>query len=436
MQFYGRVLVYGSVEALVALSLLAAFLFLVMGILDVARAQIMARVGARLRVALSAENRAAALKAEAKLLQALGMRAAAFARWQDGRNWALAAGLSAADVATAWAVTGRTCRLLLQSAMLGLTAFLVLRGALSAGAMIAASVLLGRALAPIEQVVGQWQTVTEALQARARLAELLDTTPAPPPRTALPRPAARLEVQGLTVFAPVTGMQLLRSITFSIGPGEVMGMIGPSGAGKFTLARALVGLVRPGAGRIRLDGAALDQYDPDVPGQHIGYLPQRVALFDGSVAENIARLQIAPNPGAVIAAARMAAAHEAILALPQGYDTPVITGSNRLSGGLIQRIGLARALCVRPVLLILDEPNSNLDNDGALALNTAIRAARVAGTSVMVLAHRPAALQECTTLMVLKDGAVAALGPRDSVLRERVRNATDISRGIGLEASA
>ena len=156
-----------------------------------------------------------------------------------------------------------------------------------------------------------------------------------------------------------------------------------------------------------------------------------MALFDGSVAENIARLQIAPNPGAVIAAAR-----QAILALPQGYDTPIATGSNRLSGGLIQRIGLARALCVRPVLLILDEPNSNLDNDGALALNTAIRAARVAGTSVMVLAHRPAALQECTTLMVLKDGAVAALGPRDSVLREKVRNATDISRGIGLEASA
>jgi len=533
LQVYDRVLVSGSVETLVALSLLAAFLFLIMGLLDHARGRIMARVGARLRVdlddrvlaaslrrltlqpqatvalsaqgdldavarfwaspvllalydapwtplfigllfvfhpwlgalalagglvlaliawanqrmthtalrtatlaALSADHRAATLKAEAEVIQALGMQSAAFARWTAGRSDALSAGLSVADTSGSWAVAGRTFRLFLQSAMLGLAAFLVLREELSAGAMIAASVLLGRALAPVEQAVGQWQTITQAVQAGARLAELLDTTPPPQVRTALPRPAARLAVEGLSIAAPVTGTPILRGVSFALGPGEIMGVIGPSGAGKSTLARALVGLVRPGLGCIRLDGAALDHYDLEVLGQYIGYLPQRVALFDGTIADNIARLQLAPDPAEVIAAARAAAAHDAILALPQGYDTPVVTSGNRLPGGLIQRIGLARALYRNPVLLVLDEPNASLDNDGAMALNAAIRSARGAGTAVLILAHRPAALQECTLLMVLKDGVVAALGPRDAVLQGAVRNATDIARSIGFGATA
>ena len=253
-------------------------------------------------------------------------------------------------------------------------------------------------------------------------------TPPLPPRTELPRPRAALDVQGLTVVPPGTGSPVLRGLTFQLPPGQALGVIGPSGSGKSSLARALTGVWRPAAGRIRLDGATLDQYDPDALGSYIGYLPQRVTLFDGTIADNIARLRSGADPVGIIAAAKAAAAHEMILKLPDGYDTQVATMGSRLSGGQIQRIGLARALYGDPVLLILDEPNSNLDNDGSNALNQAIRTAKARGASVLIMAHRPAAIQECDLLLVLNEGAVAALGPRDAVLRETVRNATDLVR--------
>lgn len=207
-----------------------------------------------------------------------------------------------------------------------------------------------------------------------------------------------------------------------------MGVIGPSGAGKSTLARAICGVWRPLAGKVRLDGAALDQFDPDVLGRYIGYLPQRITLFDGTLAENIARLDTNPDPEAVVRAARAAAAHDMILQLPQGYDTRVSSIGGRLSGGQMQRIGLARALYGDPVLLVLDEPNSNLDNDGSQALNTAIRGMKSAGKSVMIMAHRPAAIQECDLLLVLDNGQRVAFGPRDEVLRQMVQNHGEISR--------
>ena len=312
--------------------------------------------------------------------------------------------------------------------MLGLAALLVLRQELSAGAMIAASILMGRALQPVEQAVGQWSVVSRARQAKVRLGELLANTPPPPPRTSLPRPQALLEVQGLTVVPPGATAPVLRGLTFQLAPGQALGVIGPSGSGKSSLARALIGVWPPTSGRIRLDGATLDQYDPSALGGFVGYLPQRVTLFDGSVADNIARLQAGADPARIIAAARAAAAHEMILALPEGYDTRVATAGNRLSGGQIQRIGLARALYGDPVLLILDEPNSNLDNDGSTALNQAIRTAKRRGGTVLIMAHRPAAIQECDRLLVLNEGAAAAIGPRDAVLREAVRNATGIVR--------
>jgi ATP-binding cassette subfamily C protein len=220
----------------------------------------------------------------------------------------------------------------------------------------------------------------------------------------------------------------VRGLSFKLPAGQALGVIGPSGSGKSSLARALTGVWRPAAGRIRLDGATLDQYDPDLLGSYIGYLPQRVTLFDGTIAENIARLQADADPARIVAAARAAAAHEMILKLPDGYDTQVATMGSRLSGGQIQRIGLARALYGDPVLLILDEPNSNLDNDGSNALNQAIRTAKARGASVLIMAHRPAAIQECDLLLVMQDGAAAAFGPRDAVLRETVRNAGDITR--------
>ncbi len=378
--------------------------------------------------ALSAERQAENLKADSELIQALGMSRAAFARLKLRRDRALEAGLVASGLSGRYSVMIRTFRLFLQSAMLGLAAWLVLRQELSAGAMIAASILMGRALQPVEQAVGQWPVVTRARQAKARLSDLLAQTPPLPPRTELPRPRAVLDVQGLTVVPPGAATPVLRGLSFQLPPGQALGVIGPSGSGKSSLARALTAVWRPAAGRIRLDGATLGQYDPDALGACIGYLPQRVTLFDGTIADNIARLQAGADPAGIIAAAKAAAAHEMILKLPEGYDTQVASIGSRLSGGQVQRIGLARALYGDPVLLILDEPNSNLDNDGSNALNQAIRTAKARGASVLIMAHRPAAIQECDLLLVMNDGAAAGFGPRDAVLRETVRNATDIVR--------
>lgn len=367
------------------------------------------------------------LKGEAETIRALGMTNAAFDRWQQARAVALAEGVHAADTGGAYSAVSKTFRLFLQSAMLGLGAWLVLRGELSAGAMIAGSILMGRALQPIEQAVGQWAVVTRAREAQQRLSELLTRMPEEPPRTALPRPKALVEVQGVSVVPPGEQQAVLRMVTFTLQPGQALGVIGPSGAGKSTLARALIGVWRPAGGKIRLDGATLDQYDPDVLGSYIGYLPQAVRLFDGTIAENIARLG-KPDPEKVVAAAQAAAAHDMILRLPEGYDTRVSAIGGRLSGGQMQRIGLARALYGSPVLLILDEPNSNLDNEGSMALNLAIRRLKEAGGSALIMAHRPAAIQECDTLLVLEEGTRRAFGPRDQVLREMVKNHTEITR--------
>ncbi len=226
-------------------------------------------------------------------------------------------------------------------------------------------------------------------------------------------------------------MAVLRMVSFRLEPGQALGVIGPSGAGKSTLARALIGAWKPAGGKVRLDGATLDQYDPDVLGSYIGYLPQRITLFEGTIAENIARLQSNPDAEKVVAAARAAAAHEMIIRLPDGYDTRLASLGGRLSGGQIQRIGLARALYGDPVILILDEPNSNLDNEGSTALNLAIRAMKQKGRVVLIMAHRPAAIQECDLLMMLEDGTRRAFGSRDQVLKEMVKNHTDIVRATG-----
>ena len=380
---------------------------------------------------LRAEMMSDSIKQEAESVQALGMTSAAFARWQVARENALAQGIKAADLSGLFGAVSKTFRMFLQSAMLGLGAYLVLQGALSAGAMVAGSILLGRALAPIEMCIGQWAVVTRAQEGRLRLAELLTRMQPDPVRTALPRPRAILEAQNLTIVPPGESMAVLRMINFRLEPGQALGVIGPSGAGKSTLARALIGAWKPAGGKVRLDGATLDQYDPDVLGSYIGYLPQRITLFDGTIAENIARLQTNPDAAKVVEAAQAAAAHEMITKLPDGYDTRLATLGGRLSGGQIQRIGLARALYGDPVMLILDEPNSNLDNEGSMALNLAIRAMKEKGRVVLIMAHRPAAIQECDLLMVLEDGTRRAFGPRDQVLREMVKNHTDIVRSTG-----
>ncbi|MGB3281115.1 MAG: type I secretion system permease/ATPase [Pseudorhodobacter sp.] len=371
------------------------------------------------------------LKSESETVQALGMANAGFNRWQKARGAALAANILSSDLGGMFLATSKTFRLFLQSAMLGVGAYLVLQAELSAGAMIAGSILLGRALAPIEVLVGQWAQVQRSQEGWERLAILLSQQPPETPKTALPRPRAALDIQSLTVVPPGASQAVLRMVSFTVQPGQAVGIIGPSGSGKSTLARAIIGVWRSAGGKIRLDGAALDQFDSDVLGSYIGYLPQNVTLFDGTIADNIARLSDNPDPAKIVDAAQRAAAHEMILKLPDGYDTRVTTIGGRLSGGQIQRIGLARALFGDPVLLVLDEPNSNLDNEGSLALNKAIRAMKEAGNIVLIMAHRPAAIQECDTLLVLEDGARRAFGPRDQVLREMVKNHGEITRSAG-----
>jgi ATP-binding cassette, subfamily C, bacterial len=379
-----------------------------------------------------AERLSENLKAQSETVQALGMTSAVIGRWDAARGAALAASIRASDIGGAFTVTSRTFRLFLQSAMLGAGAYLVLKGELGGGAMIAGSILMGRALAPIEMVVGQWALVQRSQEGWDRLAGLLAQQPALRTKTSLPRPRAILEISALTVLPPEGSQPVLRAVAFKVLPGQALGVIGPSGSGKSSLARALTGLWPAAAGKIRLDGATLDQYDPDTLGSYIGYLPQNVSLFDGTIAENIARLAPNPDPAQIIDAARRAAAHDMILQLPEGYDTRVAAIGGRMSGGQIQRIGLARALFGDPVLLVLDEPNSNLDNEGSVALNHAIKSMKAAGNAVLIMAHRPAAIQECDMLLVLEDGMRRAFGPRNQVLRDVVKNHGNLMRASPL----
>ena len=519
LQVYDRVLGSRSEETLVALTLLVAFLYTLMGLLDYTRGRVMARVGARFQdkldrrvfeAALDTELRTTdvgvaetsqrdleavqrlmispallavfdipwtpiflagitlfhpwlgilaitggailvlisllhqqfsrrplqksnlasvrsdtisdQLRSRAELIHSLGMREAAFNRWQSIRSKALQETVNASDIAGTFSSLTKTLRLFLQSAMLGLGAYLVLQNELTPGAMIAGSILMGRALAPIEQTISQWAIIQRGMKGWNNLAELLSAIPAEYSQMVLPKPEAKLEAEGVTVILP--GMQKagLRNINFSLQAGQALGVIGPSGAGKTTLARTITGVCRTAGGTIRLDGATLDQYAPDVLGQHIGYLPQTVNLFDGTIAENIARYSTTPDPQQVVRAAQMAAAHEMILKLPNGYDTYLTVGDGLLSGGQLQRVGLARALYGSPVILVLDEPNSNLDNEGSEALNAAIRGMKAEQKSVIIIAHRPAAIKECDTLLVIDDGAVSAFGAKDDILQAYVKN--------------
>ena len=387
--------------------------------------------GAQARAAMagqSATSMSDQIRTEAEMVQAMGMRDAAFNRWYKARTAALESQVKATDVGGGFTSMTKTLRLFLQSAMLGLGAYLVLQNEMTPGAMIAGSILLGRALAPIEMALNQWPVVQRGMAGWNNLAELLGAVAPEPERTELPKPRARLTAKNLTVVPPGEKQASLKSINFSVEPGQAVGIIGPSGAGKTTLARTLTGVWRPAGGSVRLDSAALEHYGTETLGRHIGYLPQRVQLFDGTIAQNIARLADIPDDAKVVAAAKSAAAHEMILELPQGYDTMIQAGQVRLSGGQMQRIGLARALYDDPVILVLDEPNSNLDNVGSQALNHAIREMKAAGRSVLIMAHRPAAIQECDTLLVLDGGMRMAFGPKDEVLKGMVKNHQQIQQ--------
>ncbi|MCO4847381.1 MAG: type I secretion system permease/ATPase [Yoonia sp.] len=379
----------------------------------------------------ASEQLGAQIRGESEMVHSLGMRGSAFDRWQIARGASLDATIAATDASGTFTAMTKAFRLFLQSAMLGLGAYLVLQGELTPGAMIAGSILLGRGLAPIEMIVNQWAVYQKGREGWGKLAILLGAITPEPKRTTLPKPTARLVADQVTMLPPGGQQATLRTISFNVEPGQAVGIIGTSGAGKSTLARALTGVWKPAGGKIRLDGAALDQYDPDVLGQHIGYLPQRVQLFDGTIKENIARMSLTPDDALVVAAAKKADAHEMILRLPDGYDTRVASNGGQLSGGQIQRVGLARAMYGDPVVLVLDEPNSNLDNTGSAALNSAVQQQKAAGGIVFVMAHRPDAIFHCDTLLVLEEGTKRAYGPKDEVLKQVTKNRDEIIKAAG-----
>jgi ATP-binding cassette subfamily C protein len=366
----------------------------------------------------------------AEIVRAQGMQTDITNRWQRQRTDALRQTISASDWTGSFSSLTKSLRLFLQSAMLALGALLVLRNEVTPGAMIAASILLGRALAPVEQAIGQWSMVQRARTAWVSLNKFLQSTPPDTVRTKLPTPEANLTAKMVTLIPPGAESPTLRNVSLSLEPGKALGVIGKSGSGKSTLAKALLGLWRPVNGEVRLGGATLDQYDSGELGQHIGYLPQDVTLFNGTVSENIARMSENPDAQAVVDAAKKANAHDLILTLPKGYDTFLDGNDSQLSGGQKQRIALARALYGNPVLLILDEPNSALDADGTEALNAAIRGLKSEGKSAIIMTHRPQAISECDDLVVIEKGQVVKSGNRDEVLGAMVQNANVIKRDL------
>ncbi|TXM66231.1 type I secretion system permease/ATPase [Methylobacterium sp. WL12] len=343
--------------------------------------------------------------------------------WEGANRAYTTAQQHSSDVTGGLGAVSKTARMALQSGVLALGAWLVINNQASGGIIIAASILVARALAPAELAIANWRGFVAARQSWARLSETLERLPAPTPPLVLPAPCASLVVEGINVVPPGSGRASVYDASFSLKAGHALGVIGPSASGKSSLARALVRIWTPVRGRVRLDGAALDQWSPEGLGRHIGYLPQEAELFAGTVAENIARFDPQASDEAVVAAAKAAGAHALILGLPQGYDTLLREAGAGLSAGQRQRIGLARALYDDPFLVVLDEPNANLDAEGEHALTQAILGVRARGGICVVIAHRPSALAAVDHVLMMNEGRVQAFGPKDEVFKRVLRPA-------------
>ena len=351
----------------------------------------------------------------AEVVRAMGMLPAMIDRWRITHNRSLNAAQRAAGRTGIILGLTKAIRLLVQIAILGLGAMLVIAGELTPGSMIACSILIGRALAPVEQAVTAWKVFIAARIAYTRLKGRLAMLPPETDHIRLPDPTGRLSLQRVTYIQPTSRQAVLQQLTFTVEPGEVLAIIGPSAAGKSTLCRLLVGLLQPTSGEVRLDGAELKQWDLDQLGRFIGYLPQDVELFSGTIGENIARMGDGDDE-AIVEAAQLAHAHDMILRLPDGYDTQIGDAGARLSGGQRQRIGLARAVYGNPRLIILDEPNANLDQAGEAALAGAVIELRRRGIALVIVGHRPSTLAQADKILLLKDGKLELYGPRDAVL--------------------
>ena len=357
----------------------------------------------------------------AEVVAAMGMGERMAHDWDLANQKHLDAQERASGVSGGLSAFSKAARAALQSGILGLGAYLTMHGEASSGIIIAASIMTSRALAPVELVIAHWKSFGAARQSWRRLKELFIAFPEPAEPMQLEPPSQTLRVEGLVLTPPSIAKVVVANISFELKAGSALGVIGPSACGKSSLARALVGVWRPQRGFVRLDGASLSQWSPEALGRHIGYLPQDVELFPGTIARNIARFDRNPNPDAVIRAAQQAGVHDMIVNLPEGYDTRLGDGGVALSGGQRQRIALARALYGDPFLVVLDEPNSSLDVDGEQALTKAILNVRERGGVAVVMAHRPSALANVDLVLAMANGEAKAFGPRDEVLRKVLR---------------
>jgi ATP-binding cassette, subfamily C, type I secretion system permease/ATPase len=359
---------------------------------------------------------AEASRRNAEALVAMGMASRIASRWSEANRQYMHSQQQASDLGGGLGATSKVLRMMLQSVVLAVGAYLVINQEASAGIIIAGSILSARALAPVDLAIANWKGFVAARQSWQRLNKLLTISAAPSAPMQLQAPVQRLSVEGVSASPPAVAKAVVQDVTFELEAGQGLGIIGPSGSGKSSLARLLVGVWQPVRGKVRLDGAALDQWSPDELGPHIGYLPQDVELLAGTVAENISRFEAEADTDAVIAAAKAVGVHDLVVRLPAGYETPIGEQGSALSAGQAQRIALARAFYRDPFLVVLDEPNSNLDAEGEEALTRAIQSVRDRKGIVVVVAHRPSAIAGVDRLLMMNQGRVQAVGPKEDVL--------------------
>jgi PrtD family type I secretion system ABC transporter len=368
------------------------------------------------RLAIRRGDLAAASRRNAEALVAMGMAQRLAVRWSAANAEYLASQQRASDVAGGVGAVAKVARMVLQSAVLAVGAWLVINQQATGGIIIASSILSARALAPVDLAIAHWKGFVGARQSWQRLNRMLTTVPAQIQHTQLERPSSKLQVETLTIAPPGEQKVVVQDVSFAVEAGHGIGIIGPSGSGKSSLVRGLVGIWRPARGKVRLDGAALDQWSPEELGRHLGYLPQDVELLAGTIAQNIARFDPDAKDSDIIAAATEAGVHEMIIKMPEGYDSQIGEQGSVLSAGQAQRIALARALYGSPFLVVLDEPNSNLDAEGDVALTRAVQAVRARGGVVIVVAHRPVGVEGVDQILMMKDGRLQAFGPKEEVL--------------------
>jgi ATP-binding cassette subfamily C protein len=387
-------------------------------------------------LAMRRQELALGSRRNAEVLVAMGMAGRVGKHWDESNRDYLANNQRASDVAGGLGSIAKVMRMTLQSAVLGVGAYLVINQQATAGIIIAGSILSARALAPVDLAIAHWKGFVAARQSWHRLNSLLGKMPEQTVPTLLEPPSAKLSVEGLTITPPGEPRVVVQDVTFTVEAGQGVGVIGPSGSGKSSLVRALVGVWHPIRGKVRLDGAALDQWSSEVLGRHIGYLPQDVELFAGTIAQNISRFEDAPDSETVIAAAREAGVHDLIISMKDGYDTQIGDQGSVLSAGQAQRVALARALYRNPFLLVLDEPNSNLDSDGDIALNRAISSVRARGGVVVVVAHRPVGIESVDLVLVLKEGRAQAFGPKEAILGQVLQRPVAVPPPIKIVSEA